>query len=135
MPVLSPGMCAFPSTPSYFCAMIRIYGIKNCDIMVKAMRWLDANHIPYEFHNYRDQGIDKATIEGWLKHLPLGKILNQRSTTFRELPESDRAAASDQNAAIALMMEHTSVIKRPLWDFGNGHFFAGWDEKEVTRLK
>ncbi len=43
--------------------MIKIYGIKNCDTMQKAMKWLDAKKVKYQFHNYKEEGIDKATLE------------------------------------------------------------------------
>ena len=114
--------------------MITIYGIKNCDTMQKAMKWLDAKKVKYEFHNYKESGIDKATIEGWLQHLPIDKVINTRSTTFRELSDADKASITSKAKAIKLMMDNTSVIKRPLWDFGNGTFHLGWDEKEITKL-
>ena len=117
-----------------FCSMITLYGIRNCDIMQKAFKWLDAKGLPYRFHDYRAHGLDKATIEHWLEHLPLAKLLNSRSTTFRELPEADKAGATDKARAIALMLEHNSIIKRPVWDLGKGRFFLGWDEKEISKL-
>ena len=45
-----------------------------------------------------------------------------------------KAAQEDPAAAIKLMREHNSVIKRPLWDFGNGQFFAGWNEEAVKAI-
>ena len=118
----------------YFYLMIRIYGIKNCDTMQKAIKWLDAKKVRYEFHNYKESGIDKATIEGWLKHLPIDKVINTRSTTFRELSDTDRASISSKAKAISLMINNTSVIKRPVWDFGDGRFFLGWDEKAIAGM-
>ncbi len=102
--------------------------------MQKAMKWLDAKKIKYHFHNYKESGIDKATIENWLKYLPLDKVVNLRSATYKELPDSDKANVSDKAKAIKLMMAHNSLIKRPVWDFGNGQFFLGWDEKELSKL-
>jgi arsenate reductase len=114
--------------------MLKIYGIHNCDTVQKALKWLDKKGVKYVFHNFKEQGLDKATIEAWLKYLPLDKVVNARSTTFKELPESDRKKATDKAKAIALMMEHNSIIKRPVWDFGNGKMFLGWDEKTLTEL-
>ena len=102
--------------------------------MQKAFKWLDAKGIEYRFHDYRADGIDSATIERWLKHLPLNKVLNSRSTTYRELSETEKAATNDKSKAIKLMMKHNSIIKRPVWDLGNGKFFLGWDEKELEKL-
>ena len=114
--------------------MITIYGINNCDTMQKAFKWLDAKKIKYQFHNYKESGIDKATIETWLKHLPLDKVVNTKSTTYRALTDTEKASIPDKKKAIALMIKNTSLIKRPVWDLGNGTFFLGWDEKELSKL-
>lgn len=120
--------------PNYLRRMVHIYGIKNCDMVQKALKLLDRRGTPYVFHNYRDTPPDRATIEEWLKHLPLDKLINSRSTTFRELPEADRERAKDREQAIDLMMEHTSIIKRPVWDFGNGNLLLGWDADRLEEL-
>lgn len=102
--------------------------------MQKAMKWLDAKKMKYHFHDYRESGIDKPTIENWLKHLPLDKVVNTKSTTYRALSDVEKASVTNKAKAIALMLKNTSLIKRPVWDFGNGQFFLGWDEKEVSKL-
>ena len=114
--------------------MIKIYGIKNCDTMQKAMKWLDAKKVKYEFHNYKELGIDKATLQVWLQHFATDKLINTKGTTYRELSDADKASISNKAKAIGLMINNTSLIKRPVWDFGNGKFFLGWDEKEVAKL-
>jgi arsenate reductase len=116
--------------------MITIYGIKNCDTMQKAMKWLDARKIKYNFHDYRETGITKPLIEEWLKHFPTDKLMNTKSTTYRGFTDEEKASigSKPKAKAIALMMDNTSVIKRPVWDFGNGKFYLGWNEAEVTEL-
>ena len=114
--------------------MITIYGIKNCDTMQKAFKWLDSNKTKYAFHDYREAGIDKDMIEVWLKHFPLDKLVNMRSTTYRELADDEKSGVADRTSAIELMMKYPTLIKRPVWDFGNGKFFLGWDEERVTGL-
>jgi arsenate reductase len=114
--------------------MITLYGIKNCDTMQKAFKWLDAKKIKYTFHDYKESGIDKATIESWLEHLPLDKVVNTKSTTYRALTDAEKASITSRPKAIALMIKNTSLIKRPVWDFGNGTFFLGWNEEELSKL-
>ena len=114
--------------------MITIYGIKNCDVMQKAFKWLDANKVKYTFHDYRVDGIDAATIGHWLKHLPADKLVNLRSTTYRELPENEKPAVLNKKNATELMMKYTSLIKRPVWDFGNDVLLLGWNETELEKL-
>jgi len=114
--------------------MIKIYGIKNCDTMQKALKWLDAKNVAYQFHDYKESGIDKDTLKIWLGHFPADKLVNTKGTTYRALSESEKASIANKPKAIALMMENTSLIKRPVWDFGNGKFFLGWDENELDKL-
>lgn len=89
-----------------------LFGIPNCDTVKKARTWLDAQGVAYAFHNYKTDGIDKKTLDGWVKAVGLATVLNRNSTTFKELPEAK--AELDQKAAVALMMAHPSIIKRPV---------------------
>lgn len=114
--------------------MITIYGISNCDTMQKAIKWLQANQIPFSFHNYKTSGLDRATINNWLKYLPLEKVINANGTTYKKLPDEEKAALRDKRKATAVMMANPSVIRRPLWDLGNGTYYAGWKEEEVAAL-
>jgi arsenate reductase len=114
--------------------MLKIYGIKNCDTMQKAFKWLDAKKVKYEFHNYKEVGIDKATLQTWLQHFATDKLINTKGTTYRALTDEEKASIASKPKAVALMINNTSLIKRPVWDFGNGKFFLGWDEKEVAKL-
>jgi len=114
--------------------MIKIYGIKNCDTMQKAFKWLVAKKLKYEFHNYKESGIDKATLQLWLQHFPTDKLINTKGTTYRALTDEQKACITNKTKAIALMVENPSLIKRPVWDFGNGKMFLGWDEKELLKM-
>lgn len=114
--------------------MITIYGISNCDTMQKAIKWLEAKKIPFSYHNYKTSGIDKATITNWLNHLPLEKMINANGTTYKKLSDEEKAALRDKRRAAKVMMANPSVIRRPLWDFSNGTFYAGWKEEEVAAM-
>lgn len=97
--------------------MVTLYGIRNCDTMKKAWSWLDANGIPYEFHDYRAVGIDRARLEAWCRELGFEKVLNKASTTFRALPEADKQGL-DAGKAVDLMLAQPTMIKRPVLDTG-----------------
>jgi Spx/MgsR family transcriptional regulator len=91
---------------------VKIYGIKNCDTMKKAFDWLKANDISYDFHDYRVEGIDAATVRDWSSQVGWEKVLNKASTTFKDLPQADKADL-DEEKAIALMIREPTMIKRP----------------------
>jgi arsenate reductase (glutaredoxin) len=93
--------------------MTTIYGIKNCDTMKKARAWLDQHGVAYDFHDYKAQGIERAKLQAWSRSLGWEKLLNRAGTTFRKLPETDKADLSEAKA-IALMLAQPSMIKRPV---------------------
>jgi arsenate reductase len=99
--------------------MIAIYGIKNCDTIKKARDWMAANHIAYDFHDYKVEGADHARLLKWIAAVGWEVLLNRAGTTFRKLPDADRADV-DQDKAVALMLAHNSVIKRPVLEYPGG---------------
>lgn len=101
-----------------------LYGIKNCDTMKKARAWLDAKGVPYAFHDYKAQGIDRARLEGWARSVGWETLLNRAGTTFRKLPDADKAGL-DEGRAMALMLDQPSMIKRPVLDF-DGRLLVGF---------
>ncbi len=103
---------------------VTVYGIKACDTMKKARAWLEAKGIEYRFHDYKSEGIDKKTLEGWVKELGWETVLNRAGTTFRKLPEADKESLNAKKA-VALMLAQPSMIKRPVLD-ANGRLLAGF---------
>ena len=94
--------------------MLKVYGIPNCDTVKKAMFWLKNKGIAYEFHDYKKLGISEAKLEEWLTQVPYDKLVNRAGTTFKKLTDEEKAKITDNASAIALMLEKTSVIKRPI---------------------
>ena len=96
---------------------ITIYGIKNCDTMKKARDWLDGHGVAYAFHDYKAAGIDAAHLKAWAGKVGWEVLLNRAGTTFRKLPDADKAGI-DEAKAISLMLAQPSMIKRPVLDTG-----------------
>ena len=95
-----------------------LYGIKACDTVAKARAWLAAHGRDYVFHDYKASGVDAGRLAVWVEEFGWEKVLNRAGTTFRKLPEADRADL-DAGRAIALMLAQPSMIKRPLLDLGD----------------
>ena len=108
-----------------------LYGIRNCDTVKKARAWLDGRGVAYEFHDYKVAGIDAARLRAWVGEFGWEKVLNRAGTTFRKLPDADKAGL-DAEKAMALMLAQPSMIKRPLLDLGGrrllGFAPAEWEE-------
>jgi len=117
---------------------ITIYGIKSCSTMKKAFTKLDELGVNHNFHDYKKQGIDKDSVQRWVNELGINKVLNKRGTTWRKLTDEQKQAADENvNNAIDLLIENTSMIKRPivegqLADKNNGQpiLLCGFDEAE-----
>ncbi len=103
---------------------ITIYGIRNCDTMKKAWTWLDGKGVAYTLHDYKKAGIDKTTLETWAEQVGWEILLNRAGTTFKNLPEKDKANVTAKKA-IALMEANPSMIKRPVLDVG-GKLIVGF---------
>lgn len=98
--------------------MITLYGIPNCDTVKKARVWLDQHGVAYEFHDYKKAGIDAERLGRWVDEHGWETVLNRAGTTFKKLPETDKANL-DRDRAIALMIAQPSMIKRPVLDLGD----------------
>ncbi|EOW6735621.1 ArsC family reductase [Cronobacter dublinensis] len=94
--------------------MVVMYGIKNCDTIKKARRWLESQQIAYQFHDYRTDGLDAQLMHKFIAELGWEALLNMRGTTWRKLDDARRAAITDADHACALMLEMPAIIKRPL---------------------
>ena len=104
--------------------MLTFYGIPNCDTVKKARGWLDARGTTYSFHDYKKAGVDEASLRRWVMALGWETVLNRAGTTFRKLPDAERADL-DADKAIALMLAQPSIIKRPILE-GDDVLLAGF---------
>lgn len=98
-------------------ATITIYGLATCETTRAARKWLDEHGVKQVFHDVRVDGLTRALVEGWVKRLGWEKVLNKASTTWRELPEKDKAGV-DEKKAVALLLANPTLVKRPVLDRG-----------------
>ena len=110
--------------------MLTLYGIPNCDTVKKARTWLGDHGVAYTFHDYKKAGADEPSLRRWTSALGWETVLNRGGTTFRALPDADKADL-DQDKAIALMLAQPSMIKRPVLDVG-GTLLVGFKPAEYA---
>jgi arsenate reductase len=111
---------------------LTIYGIKNCDTMKKARAWLDKRGVAYAFHDYKTAGIERDRLERWERKVGWEALLNRAGTTFRKLPDKDKADL-DAKKAMALMLAQPSMIKRPVLDLGGGKLLVGFAPEQYQK--
>jgi arsenate reductase len=109
---------------------LTLFGIKACDTVVKARKWLEAEGRSYVFHDYKTQGVGREQLEAWSDHAGWELILNRSGTTFRKLPEGDRQDLTREKA-IGLMLAQPSMIKRPVLQ-GAGPLLVGFKPEQYA---
>lgn len=90
-----------------------LYGISNCDTVKKARAWLQEQGIEYQFHDFRKDGLNQQLLTQWLKTTDWETLLNKRGTTWRQLPDADKAAPTAESV-LTLFLDHPTLIKRPV---------------------
>lgn len=112
--------------------MTTIYGIKNCDTVKKARLWLEQNNIPAHFHDFRDDGLTREQVEKWATQVGWEVLLNKRSTTWKQLDGTVRDQI-DESSAIATILEHPTLIKRPVLE-AQGELLVGFKTEQYSSL-
>lgn len=111
-----------------------VYGIKNCDTVKKALTWLKANNIAFDFHDYKTAGITEAKLKQWSEQVGWESLLNKKGTTWRKLDAKEQAVVVNEAAAIKVLLQHTSMIKRPLVERENKVLALGFKEEEYKEV-
>jgi arsenate reductase len=106
---------------------ITLYGIPNCDTVKKARAWLASEGVHYAFHDFKKQGVPPERLDHWMAQAGWEKLLNRQGTTWRKLDPAVQAAAGDAAGARALMLEQSSVIKRPVVEWNARTVTVGFD--------
>ncbi len=109
-----------------------MFGIPNCDTIKKAKKWLEAEDIAYEFHDYRKQGVDAALVAEFCDALGWDVVLNKRGTTYRQLTQEQKDSINQENA-IQLLVENPAMIKRPILKV-NGELHIGFKADQYATI-
>lgn len=97
---------------------MKLYGIKNCDTVKKARKWLDDNGVVYEFHDFKQDGLSSDKLSQWEQAVGWETLINKRGTTWRKLPDEVRDTIGAPSAH-QIMLENPSIIKRPVVERGD----------------
>lgn len=110
-----------------------LYGIPNCDTVKKARAWLADHGQDVDFHDFKKQGLERATVAAWLDQVDWEILVNRKGTTWRKLSDERRAQVVDKASALELMLENPSVIKRPVLE-GAGDLSVGFSDTQYGAL-
>lgn len=109
-----------------------MYGIKNCDTIKKARKWLDQAEISYQFHDVRKDGLSPAKLADWIAAVGWETLLNKRGTTWRQLPEKVKNEVNETSAT-RIMLENPAIIKRPVLEH-NDQVYVGFKAEQYQEI-
>jgi arsenate reductase (glutaredoxin) len=112
---------------------MKVYGITNCNTVKKALDWLKANHVAYEFHDFKKLGITEQKLEEWDAKAGYEKFMNKQGLTWKQLDPQIKESIKTKADALKLLQQKTSMIKRPVVE-DNGVLLFGFDENAFNGL-
>ncbi|RUR52809.1 Spx/MgsR family RNA polymerase-binding regulatory protein [Vreelandella populi] len=113
--------------------MLTLYIIDTCDTCRKARKALEDNGVPFKTHDLRKDGLSTELLEHILERVPLQDAVNKRSTTWRNLSQKDKDSL-DATSARQLLLEHPTLLKRPLLDTGGDALKVGYRAGDYDKL-
>ncbi len=113
---------------------MKLYGIPNCDTVKKARTWLAGHEIKFEFHDFKKQKLSADVTQRWLQQATWEQLINRKGLTWRGLPEQLQISINSNSAAQQLMLDKTSVIKRPLLEQDGKLLHIGFDDASYSKL-
>jgi arsenate reductase len=111
-----------------------VYGIPNCNTVKKARTWLTDNGIAYEFHDFKKQGITADKLHEWCAVFGWEVVLNKKGTTWKKLTAEEQQTVKDEKSAVAVLLNYTSMIKRPVIEQDGKAILISFDEELYGRL-
>ncbi len=112
--------------------MTTLFGIKNCDTVKKARKWLENQGVEYNFHDFRIDGLSRDQVEKWVAELGWENLVNKRSTSWKQLNADLRDSLNPQSV-VPVILENPTLIKRPLLDTGDSRR-VGFKEADYQQV-
>ncbi|MEE9397389.1 MAG: ArsC family reductase [Methylococcales bacterium] len=112
--------------------MTTLFGIKNCDTVRKARKWLKEHEVDYKFHDFRADGLDVSLLDQLESELGWENMINRRGTTWRQLSEAEQSDLTKDKAK-QLMLEQPTLIKRPIFE-SKSRFLLGFSSDDYQKI-
>ncbi|GAA0879047.1 ArsC family reductase [Algoriphagus jejuensis] len=111
---------------------IKVYGIKSCDTMKKTFNFLEEKGVYYEFIDYKKVAVSPELLKGFLEKSSIETLVNKKGTTYRKMDDAQKLALEKRETAIPILIENTSMIKRPLITYPDGSLTLGFDPEKIS---
>lgn len=111
---------------------LTLFGLKQCSTCVKASSWLEGHGVAHSFVDYCAQPVASTLLRQWAGQLGgWEKLVNRASMTWRNLDESRKSPASDDDW-LALIAEYPALVRRPVAVSSEGEVGVGFSEKHYV---
>jgi len=107
--------------------MIKVYGIKNCDSVKKALKFFKENNLEFTLQDFKIDPVSCTEVSAWLKQTDIKTLFNARSTTYRNLKLKELNL--DEEGQKEWLCKENLLIKRPVVEF-NGTILVGFKEDD-----
>lgn len=111
--------------------ILKVYGIKNCDTMKKTFTFLEEKGVAYDFIDYKKQKPSAELLTSFLEKTPLASLVNKQGTTYKKMEEAQKAALENAETALPILMDNSSMIKRPLIVYPDGSVTLGFVPDQI----
>lgn len=111
-----------------------VYGIPNCNTVKKARVWLEENGFTPEFHDFKKKGITADKLNEWCDVFGWEVVLNKKGTTWRGLSPEVQKGVTNQQSAVAILLENNSAIKRPVVELNGKPVLISFDEAQYATI-
>lgn len=111
--------------------MLKVYGIKNCNTMAKTFGFLQEKGAEFEFIDYKKQKPSEGLLKNFLKKINLSALVNKQGTTYRKMTDQQKSELEKEETALPILIENSSMIKRPVIVYPDGSITLGFDPKEI----
>jgi len=108
--------------------MIKIYGIKNCDSVKKAIKFLKENELEYSLQDFKTDPVDNTKVSTWAKSVEMKQLFNTRGTTYRTLKLKELDLNDEQK--LQWLSKENMLIKRPVIEYSQDKVLVGFNEDQ-----
>ena len=106
--------------------MIKVYGIKNCGSVRKALSFFSAHDIEVEFFDFKKATPSSEKIALWAEKIDMKILMNSKGATYRKLGIKDLELSDEKK--LEYLEKEPLLFKRPIIENGENVIVA-FDEE------
>ena len=96
---------------------MKLYGIKTCGSVRKAIKFFKDNNLEFELIDFKKTTIGEKEVSYWLTKVSIDKLFNNRGTKYKTLKLKDLNL--DDNGKKEWLIKENMLIKRPVIEYEN----------------